>query len=394
MKPTELTLAITDSLENLSAAEWNALVSPGNPFMEYEFLNSFALAEVVGVDTNWHPQYLTAHKRGQLVGVIPLYIKFDSYGEFIWDFEWAQAFQRAGMVYYPKATVAVPFTPATGERILVHPAEDYETVAAAMLSHLWQWVREQKLSSLHFLFITQREQKFLEGQGFMPRLSFQYHWHNHHYQTFEDWLNSLKAKKAGEVRRERRRVAELKLDIQILTGNQITLVHLQAMAEFYEDTCSRKWGPPRLNVRWFELMYELEACRNNLVLVMASQAGKLVAGTINFRKGAHLYGRYWGCLGEFPYLHFECCYYQLIEYAIREKIQLYEAGAQGEHKFIRGFDAQPTYSAHGFVSEQASAGISRFLQAEKLQMDQILAEYQEASAYKRSGSNLFLGYET
>lgn len=361
-------LEIAESLEGIDPAAWNALSGANNPFCEWEFLRGLEATGCVGPRTGWVPRFILVRRAGALagalggtlIGALPLYLRGDSYGEYIFDWEWAHAYDRAGIRYYPKATVAVPFTPATGERLLVHPEANFEEVARVLMDAVLELTGRLEISGLHVLFATKREHDFLTRKmGLLSRETYQFHWENRGYGSFEDFLADLRSSKRKNLKKERAEANAQGLEIELLTGDEIRAEHLAALRNFYHDTTSRKWGRAYLTGAFFDWL--AEHLRRRMVLVMAKEGGRYVAGTLNFRKGENLYGRYWGAAGHYPCLHFELCYYRLIDYAIATGVQLFEAGAQGEHKFLRGFAARPTYSAHWIAHPGGRAAISDFL---------------------------------
>lgn len=375
-------LNLYSSITSVDKDQYNRLIDPQNPFFEYEFLEALEQSGCVGEQTTWKPYYiiLSDKEKDLIVGAVTFYIRFDSYGEFIFDWEWARAFYDAGMNYYPKLLVAVPFTPTNGKRIHVDPDYSFETCAAIMVEYLIEICREKNFSSIHFLFLTNKEQEFLESYGFLSRTTHQYHWKNRGYDTFDDFLADLRTGRRKQIKKERKYLAQSDLNIELIDKNNVKPEHIDAIWQFYIDTSSRKWGTPYLNKKFFELLYEKMS--DNIVLVMAKNGNGWAGGTFNVVKNQSLYGRYWGCLEDFRYLHFECCYYSLIEYAISNNIEIFEAGAQGEHKFLRGFGAYPTYSSHYINNEGASAAISGFLDSEKIYISNLIDRYNNKSPLK------------
>lgn len=376
------TLRIHGSLGGVDAGQWNALVGPSNPFLEYGFLYGLERSGCVGAGTGWEPRYLTIEDAGRLLAAVPVYLRRDSYGEFIFDFRWAEAYLQAGLPYYPKATVAVPFTPASGERLLVHPEVPWAAAVGRLADELTAFAGERGLSGVHVLFLSEREQQALSAHGFLPRLTHQFHWENHGYETFDDFLGNVRSKRKKQIRRERRQVAEQGIEIEVLTGEQIGRAHLDVMWEFYRDTIARKWSQAYLNRPFFEWIHE--ALRDRTLLVLAREGGEWVGGTLNFYKGERLYGRYWGASRDVEALHFECCYYRLIEFAIGNKILGIEAGAQGEHKFLRGFEARPIHSAHWIAREDGRRAIAGFLDQERRYEREVIDHYNRRSPLKHS----------
>jgi hypothetical protein len=382
-----LVVRVRDSLEEVSLDQWNTCVQVDEPFQEFEFLRALESSGSVGEGTGWLTSYVTLERDGELVGALPLYIKLDSYGEYIFDWAWADAYRRANVAYYPKAVTAVPFTPVTGRRILVAPSMPYEPAADLLVNAALELAKKAQLSGVHFLFSTEEEMQLLARRGFLPRLTYQFHWMNRGYESFADFAGELRSSKRKNILKERRRVAEANVEVQVVEGDDITTEHLRMLWRFYMDTTGRKWGYAYLTEEFFERLSV--DYRNRLVLVLASRDGEVVAGTLNVRKGTNLYGRYWGCSAEVPGLHFECCYYRLIDYAIENGIEVFEAGAQGEHKFLRGFVTRPTYSAHWLAHEGGREAISRFLGEERGHTLETIEHYNGLSPlkYLRSGSD-------
>jgi predicted N-acyltransferase len=382
-----LVVRVRDSLEGVSLDQWNICLRAGEPFQEFEFLRALEVSGSVGEGTGWIPNYVTLEDDGELVGALPLYLKLDSYGEFIFDWAWADAYRRANVPYYPKAVTAVPFTPVTGRRILVAPHMPYERCAELLVAGAMETAKKAELSGLHFLFTTEAEMNFLAARGFMPRLTYQFHWLNRGYQSFADFAGDLRSSKRKNILKERRRVAEANVDVRIVEGEDITPDQLRTLWRFYMDTIGRKWSYAYLTQEFFERL--CTDFGHRLVLVLAERDGEIVAGTLNVRKGTNLYGRYWGCNTVIPGLHFECCYYRLIDYAVANGIEVFEAGAQGEHKFLRGFVTRPTYSAHWLAHEGGSQAISRFLDEERTQTLETIEHYNGLSPlkYLRAGGD-------
>jgi predicted N-acyltransferase len=382
----QLVVTVRDSLEGLSADQWNTCVQADEPFQEFEFLRALELSGSVGQGTGWIPSYVTLELEDELVGALPMYIKLDSYGEFIFDWAWADAYQRADVAYYPKAVTAIPFTPAAGRRILVAPHLPYERCAELLVAAAIETAKQAELSGVHFLFSTEEEMRFLEERGFMSRLTYQFHWLNRGYAAFDDFAGDLRSSKRKNILKERRRVADADVEVRIVEGDDIRPDHLRRLWRFYTDTIGRKWSYAYLTEEFFERLST--EFRSRLVLVLAERDGEVVAGTLNVRKGTNLYGRYWGCSEEIPGLHFECCYYRLIDYAIENGIETFEAGAQGEHKFLRGFVTRPTYSAHWLAHAGGRDAIGRFLVEERSHTLETIERYNALSPlkYLRAGS--------
>ena len=367
------------SILEVDEEPWDSLQPEDNPFFEFGFLRALEESGCVGPGTGWEPRHILLREGEDLAGAVTFYVKTDSYGEYIFDWQWAQAYHDAGLRYYPKAVVGVPFTPANGERILVSKDYDYESCAGALVERLVDECREEGLSSVHFLFVTPRERELLEGAGFLPRITHQYHWRNDGYSDFDDFLAGLRSGKRKQIRKERRSVRE-SVGISVFEKDRVTRRHMDSVWEFYVNTTSRKWGNAYLNRKFFDMLYE--SWRERTVVVMAERDGRPVGGTINFRKGEKLYGRYWGSSERLPYLHFECCYYSLIEFAIENGIRIFEAGAQGEHKFLRGFRAEEVGSSHFFFNRRAHEVVENFLRIERPYARSLVSRYNRHSPLK------------
>ncbi len=356
-------LQIFNKLTDISKADWSELIGQDFPFSEYEYLLSMEDGGCVGNKSGWVPCYLTLWEEKKLLGAIYLYVKNNSYGEYIFDWGWANAYMQHGESYYPKLVSAVPFTPATGNKILIHPEADRKKVSALLLKTGVDLMAKWQCSSLHFLFIPLSEVPIFEEAGFLVRHSTQYHWKNRDYPDFETFLNTLKGKRRKEILRERRKIKEQEIEIQVLTGDDLAVEHSHIMYEFYLSTIYKMGAIDYLSLEFFERVFR--KMKDQIVLVLAKSNDKWVAGSLNYHKGKGLYGRYWGCLEEFKNLHFELCYYQTIEYAIAHQIQLFEAGAQGKHKVQRGFLQEITYSAHWIRHDGFRGAISDFIEQEK-----------------------------
>ena len=374
-----LEIAHFSSLTEVTEEDWNLLTEEDFPFLDHAYLLAMEEGHCVGSGTGWHPGYLGILDQGRLVGACCLYEKTNSYGEYIFDWEWANAFERYRQEYYPKMTSAVPFTPATGRKLLVHPETDRSVVEKMLIQGALEKTKEAKASSLHFLFIRKEEIPAFESFGFQVRHTFQFHWLNHGYQDFTDFLSRLKSKRRKDILRERRKVREQEITIEILQEEDIEDRHIQVMYAFYLSTIDKKWGSPYLSLDFFQQVHV--SMRDRLVLVLARKDHEWVAGSINYRKGDALFGRYWGCSKDFQFLHFELCYYQTIEYAIEHGLSLFEAGAQGSHKVQRGFLPEQTYSAHWIEHPAFRKAIFDYLDQERKALKIGLQEY-EGSPYR------------
>jgi len=377
---------VINHVRDIPLDEWNRVTGTGHPFLRHEFLSALEANGCVGDAHGWWPQHIVVYDTDDtLVGIAPLYLKNNSYGEFVFDWAWADAYHRAGVPYYPKLVSSIPYTPVTGARLLVHPASDQARVRQAIIDRALSMIPEQQASSLHWLFTSEADTSLLREAGFMRRSSCHFHWHNDHYTSFEDFLSRLSSRKRKKIRRERRHVREAGIEIRIVHGNEATAEQWQVMHAFYCSTFEKKSGVPTLSLAFF-----LEISRTmgeQVVLVFASQGQETVAGAIMLRGDDALYGRHWGCREEFNSLHFEACYYQGIDYCIENRLALFEPGAQGEHKISRGFLPVYTWSAHWIVDERFREAIERYL----LQEHELMVDYHDdllqTSPYRKAGSH-------
>ncbi len=369
-------------LDEIPATAWNALQGAECPFLRHEFLIALERHGAVGERHGWLPQHLAAYDdAGVLLGAVPLYLKDNSYGELVFDWAWADAYARHGLEYYPKLVAAVPYTPATGARLLLHPAAG-PAVHEALIAAGLERAQQLGVSSLHWLFPTALQRDWLEQAGFLCRTGYQFHWHNRGYRDFEDFLAGLTAEKRKKLKRERRHPAEAGITLEVRHGDDMGAAEWSAMHRFYRSTFERKSGMPTLNRACFEELGH--TLGRALVLVLARHQGHYVAGAICFRGPDTLYGRHWGCDAEYPSLHFEACYYQGIDYCIREGLQHFEPGAQGEHKIARGFLPTETYSAHWIADPGFRAAIADFLTRERRAVTDHIAQLSSHSPYKNS----------
>jgi predicted N-acyltransferase len=370
---------VHDTITSICEKQWQQLVDDGSPFHDYRFLKALETSDCLGHRTGWHPSYVTIIDGELLVGASCVYLRTNSYGEYIFDWSWAEAYQRYGFDYYPKLTVAVPFTPATGARLLVHPQAQPTPVKQALIGATLSLADQAKCSSLHYLFIPAAEVPEYEEADFSIRHSVQFHWENHGYNGFDDFLATLKRKKRREILRERQSIVDEHLDIEVLSGTALTAAHADVMYEFYLTTVDRKYASDYLTREFFQTLFETMPDR--VVLILAGRAGKWFAGAIHFRSDTTLYGRYWGCTEHVRFLHFELCYYQAIEYAIDQGLSFVEAGAQGPHKIQRGYSPVVTRSAHWLREGPLAEAIRNFIEEEKRQIEQGLAN-DDNYAYK------------
>ena len=365
----ELKLEIIHSLTDIAPSDWDACANwahpdqaPENPFLTHRFLIALERSGSVGDGTGWMPHYLIARLHGQIVGVAPLYLKLHSQGEYIFDHSWAHAYERAGGQYYPKLQIAPPFTPVTGRRFMAHP-DFHDTIPAAMAKAAIQITANNGLSSLHATFCSSDEYDTLADVGFLQRETQQFHWVNQDYDSFDQFLSAMSARKRKNIRKERQTAQEFGGTIRQLRGDDIKPQHWDQFWLFYQDTGARKWGQPYLTREFFDLVHD--TMRDDVMLVLAERDGQAIAGALNFVGRDAIYGRYWGCVEHHSCLHFELCYYQAIDFAIAHGLQRVEAGAQGEHKLARGYLPATTYSLHWIHDPKFAQAVADYLQAEK-----------------------------
>ncbi|TGK14701.1 GNAT family N-acetyltransferase [Leptospira fluminis] len=378
--PLSLKARSVDSICSLSKEEWDKLSDPNNPFSDYDFYAGLEKTSCIGSKTSWHPRYVLATDSHGFHSAFPFFHKFDSYGEYIFDHAWANFFAQNGLSYYPKGLVAYPFTPVTGRRILRRDGVSVREALDALLPETFRAAEEAGLSGIHFLFLLEEEAQELSKRGFATRITHQYHWQNRNYNDFEDFLKEFKSKKRMQIRKERENIRDAGISIRVLEGDSVTQENMEQMYRFYTDTYSRKWGSPYLNLAFFREAWK--TLRDKIVLILGEKEGRILGGSLNLRKGDKFYGRYWGSFEHIPFLHFECCYYSPIEYSIRNRIRIFEAGAQGEQKFLRGFPAVPTYSSHFIFHSGARNAIERFLETERMHMQEMIEETNEHSPLK------------
>lgn len=367
---TTFTINALSSLDQIDAATWDACACPEaadggrpiDPFTTYRFLKALEDSGSVGPGTGWDPRYLTAEIGGQVIAVAPLYGKSHSQGEYIFDHNWAHAYEQAGGRYYPKLQMAVPFTPATGRRFLTRPG--YDTVGmSALIQGAVELATQNHVSSLHITFCTEAEAIAGGKMGLMRRITQQFHWLNDNYTSFDDFLTSLSSRKRKTIRKERRTAQDFGGEIVTLMGDDIQPEDWDSFWQFYQDTGARKWGSPYLTRAFFDIIHD--TMRDDIALVMARRDGQNVAGAMNLIGRDTLYGRYWGCIEDHPCLHFEACYYQAIDLAIQLGLKRVEAGAQGEHKLARGYLPAETHSLHWVADAGFANAIDRYLAEER-----------------------------
>lgn len=362
-------ITVHQGVGEIAAADWDACAAPEaadggrplDPFTTHRFLHALERSGSIGPGTGWTPRPLVARAEGEVIAVAALYLKTHSQGEYVFDHGWADAFERAGGRYYPKLQLAVPFSPVPGRRLLTRPGHEAEG-RAALLSALADLCTGSDLSSAHLTFCTEAEAETAEAAGFLRREGLQFHWQNNGYADYEEFLAALSSRKRKALRRERARAQEFGGEIEMLTGDAIRPEHWDALWAFYQDTGARKWGQPYLTRAFFDALHEM---RDDVLLVIAARAGAPVAGALNLIGREALFGRYWGCLEDHAFLHFELCYHRAIDYAIAHRLARVEAGAQGEHKLARGYLPVPTHSAHFIAHPGFRRAVAQFLEAER-----------------------------
>ncbi len=379
-------ITVVDSIDRVAAGDWDALTGKNNPFVCHAFLSALERTGCVGAPSGWLPQHLLIHGSdaggSTLLGAAPTYLKSHSYGEYVFDWAWASAYQRAGLDYYPKLVVAVPFTPVTGPRLLASPGNHRAGTKRALVSAVLALAREAQVSSLHWLFMPTQDMPMLVEAGHLRRSGCQFHWHNPGYQSFEQLLSEFASAKRKKIRQERRYVRDAGVKVEMVTGEDVKAAHWDTFFRFYESTIHRYGAIPYLTREFF---LELgESMGEHVVMALARQDGAYVASALNLRGQDTLYGRYWGSQKHVNGLHFEVCYYSAMEYCIAQGLSRFEAGAQGEHKLARGFRPTTTYSAHWLSHPEFSRAITNYLEHEQIQVDHYIDELNEHSPFRQS----------
>jgi uncharacterized protein len=394
-----LQVKIATSLQAVPAESWDACANPArapngangtkdrageshNPFVSHAFLSALEDSGCVSGRTGWAPAHvLVDDAAGRLVAAAPCYAKSHSQGEYVFDHGWAEAYARAGGRYYPKLQVSVPFTPVTGPRLLVAPGDHASEARSALVAGLRTLRGQTKASSIHLTFLPEEDGDELARQGFLLRSGQQFHWFNEGYGSFDDFLAALASRKRKVIRRERRDALAGGIAVEWLTGRDITEAHWDAFFAFYMDTGSRKWGRPYLNRAFFSMVAERMAER--ILLVLAKRVGRYIAGAINFIGDDALYGRNWGCIEDHPFLHFELCYYQAIDFAMSRGLKRVEAGAQGEHKLARGYRPVTTWSAHDLADPALKRAVADYVERERHYIAEANEELESATPFRR-----------
>jgi predicted N-acyltransferase len=393
MADTDITLRVVNAIGEVPADAWDACANPHapdgsgtrqdyNPFISHTFLSSLERSGSVRVRAGWQPMHLVAEAGSGIVGVVPCYAKSHSQGEYVFDHGWADAYERAGGDYYPKLQVAVPFTPAQGRRLLVRPGEHADAVRDALADSLAGICKRSNASSVHVTFCTEDEWQMLGSRGYLQRTHRQFHWTNDGYNSFDNFLAALSSRKRKTIRRERDDALANGITVACLSGSDLTESVWDAFFEFYMDTGSRKWGRPYLTRSFYSMIGD--TMRDQIVLIMAKRDGRYIAGAINFIGSDTLFGRHWGCIEHHPFLHFEVCYYQAMQYAIEHKLARVEAGAGGSHKVTRGYMPITTYSAHYIADPRFRQAIADFLTHERVHVAAEIEDYAEAAPFRKA----------
>ena len=371
---------IHQQISEIPALKWNALSQGHHPFIQHEFLHALEEHGCVGESMGWLPRHITIYDKERLVAAMPLYIKTNSYGEFVFDHAWAEAYERSGLRYFPKLVSAIPYSPVTGPRLLCE-AQRREEILPVLLQTVFQLADAIEASSFHCLFPQKDQQNWLESQDLLVRHDCQFHWYNYNYSSFDDFLQKLAAKKRKNIRQERRRVRDARITLRQLDGHTASEQDWKDFANFYNRTFEEKWGYPTLNYEFFRSVAKM--LPEQTVLVLADKEGICIAGALMYRSDDTLYGRHWGCTEEVNSLHFEVCYYQGIEYCIRQGIKCFQPGAQGEHKLSRGFEPTLTRSTHWLRQPDFKQPIKHYVRHEREAIASYIHEARKHLPFKK-----------
>ena len=359
-----VTVRVVQRIAEVAREDWDGLAAASSPFLKWDWLDSLEQSGCVNDKTGWLPHHIVVEKAGLLIGACPMYLKLHSMGEFVFDYEWAEAAHHAGIQYYPKMLVGVPFTPVTGHRFLTATVEDRASLVRFMGQALAKIAADNKISSVHVNFCLADEREALEQVGFFSRVGIQFHWQNRDFKSFDDYLASFRSDRRNKVKRERRAVAERGITIRAYEGDELTAHHLRTMFHLYKGHVDRLYyGRQYLTQEFFEQLQRRFVA--HLCLMLAEHGGKFIAGTFNVRDDTAMYGRYWGCFEEHPFLHFNVCYYSAIEHSIRLGLERFEAGAGGSFKQLRGLEPEHTTSVHYIVDGKFRRAVERFLHQER-----------------------------
>jgi len=372
-------ISFHESIQEIEATEWNALVQHKQPFLQHSFISALENHGCIGGDLDWYGHHISVREDNCLIGAMPLFEKHNTHGEFVFDHSWADAWHRAGLRYYPKLVSATPYTPASGQRLLCQEGREDE-VYPILLEAVIQFAQASEASSFHCLFPAKDQQQFMSDAGLFTRYDCQYHWHNREYESFDHFLSTLTSKKRKNIKQERRKVKDAEITLRVLDGTTASLEDWHIFTDFYRRIYERKWGMPVFNQPFFSEV--AAALGEQVILVMADLDDKPVAGSLMYKSDHTLFGRHWGCAEKHNSLHFEACYYQGIEYCIEHNLKLFEPGAQGEHKVTRGFLPTMTKSNHWIAAEGFRASIERFCQHEKMSIEAYMKQLDNRLPYK------------
>ncbi len=367
------------TLAGVDPAQWNALLAENHPLLSHAFLYGMEQHGCLGQHSGWLPRYILIEKAGELIAAMPLFEKINSWGEFVFDHAWAEAYARYGLQYYPKLVSAIPFSPVFGQKMLIKPGGKKE-LYPALLGGALNAAKQLDCSSYHVLFPLPEEYEFLRANGLITRYDCQYHWQNQNYDSFAQFISRLTHRKRKNIRQERRRVRNANITIRRLDGTSATSQDWKHFTHFYISTYERKWGAPIFNQAFFEAT--AKALGERMILILADSKGECIAGALMYRSDRVLYGRHWGCLEYHNSLHFELCYYQGIELCIEHGLEIFEPGAQGPHKIARGFEPVVTRSAHWLADPRFQAAIEQYTEDEKAMVMMQVKEAKQHSAYK------------
>lgn len=374
-------LQLVQQIAEIDRQAWNGLVMDNNPFLRHEFLQALEDHQAVSPEYGWYPQHLVLYDKARLVAAMPLYAKTNSYGEFVFDHSWAQAWQSVGLAYFPKWVTSIPYAPVTGQRFLIAADQNADHIRQIIIGQLQTLAYQHNISGWHVLFANANDQAWLSQQtDWLVRHDCHFHWHNRGYKTFDDFLDELKQKKRKNIKQERRKVQDAGIVLKRLNGHTAGLQDWQDFSLFYAKTFVEKYSVATLNQGFFQAV--AQALPDHVLLVMAQREGKNIAGSLMFHSDTTLFGRHWGCIEEVNSLHFEACYYQGIEFAIEKGLQTFEPGAGGEHKLARGFEPVGSESAHWLRDNPFKQGIDGFLAEEKRMIEHYIKDCVEHSPYR------------
>ncbi len=357
-----MSIKIINTLNDVEPEQWDALIQTDYPFLKHAFLLALEQSGSVSAESGWLPHHLVQYENNKLMAAMPLYLKFHSWGEYVFDQPWANAYETSNLDYYPKWLNAIPFSPCQGPRFLIHPQKDYTSCVNQFLTYMKQLSAKNQISGFHCLFPEQQQLEPIKDQ-LLIRQGVQFHWHNKNYRDFKDYLDSFNSRQRKKIRKERLKVQNQGIELVQKSGKEISEQEWQTFYNFYQMTYLKNGQSGYLNLQFF--LQLAETMNEQILLIIAQKDQNAVAAALSLKSEDTLYGRYWGCLQDYKFLHFECCYYQGLDYCIQHQLNTFDSGAQGEHKISRGFEPIDTYSAHWLQNPQFSKLIARFLEREK-----------------------------